>query len=261
MTGELARIEQVTVRLGRREVLYRVDLTVRKGELLAIVGPNGAGKSTLVKALAGVIPVRHGRITLRDGAERSPAAWARTVSYLPQTFAPHWRVTVRDLVALGRCRGTGGFGFTAPRRSNLDVIAALGLDAFAERVVQDLSGGEHARAALAWALAGAAPLLAADEPIAALDPAQQIRTLDMLRALRGQVASVVVLHDLNLALRYADRIAVVADGRCAACLPPAEIAASGILDTVFGMDFARVPWAEGTLLVPPGSRTADAGRL
>lgn len=252
MSDVLARLESVAVDLGRREVLRCVDLAVHRRELLAVVGPNGAGKSTLLKVLAGVIPAARGRVSLADVADRSRSAWARAVAYLPQTFAPHWRMTVRDLVALGRSRGLPTFGSGRPRRATFDAIAALDLEALAERTVQDLSGGERARAALAWALAGESPLLAADEPIAALDPAQQVRTLGLLRDLRERVASVVVLHDLNLALRFADRIAVVADGRCVAVAPPAELAAGDLLDTVFGVRFARVPWAGGTLLAPRG---------
>lgn len=250
MTGDLARLEGVAARLGGREVLSGVDLMVRRGELIAVVGPNGAGKSTLLKVLAGVTPPSRGRVSLAAEGHRDRAAWARMVAYLPQAFVPHWRLTVRELVALGRRRGVAAFGFAAPLRGGFDAIAALGLDAFADRVVQDLSGGERARAALAWALAGETPLLAADEPIAALDPAQQVRTLDLLRRLRDRVSSVVVLHDLNLALRYADRIAVVADGRCVDCAPPAEIVAGEVLDRVFGLRFARVPWGDGVLLAP-----------
>lgn len=250
MTGDLACVEGIAVRLGRRKVLHDVDLAVRGHEVLAVVGPNGAGKSTLLKVLAGVTPVARGRIVLAGEAHHDRSAWARTVAYLPQTFAPHWRIPVRDLVALGRRRGAPLFGSAAGEPRDFDPIAALGLEALSERMVQDLSGGERARAALAWALAGNAPLLAADEPIAALDPAQQIRTLDLLRRLRGRVASVVVLHDLNLALRYADRIAVVADGRCIACKPPADLIAGTTFDAAFGVDFARVLWDGGTLLAP-----------
>lgn len=248
--GDLARLDKIAARLGRREVLHGVDLTVRRGEFLAVVGPNGAGKSTLLKVLAGVMPPSRGQVTLADGGHRDRRAWARTVSYLPQSFAPYWRLTVRDLVALGQRRGATLFGFGPSRKAEFDAIAALGLDPLAERVVQDLSGGERGRAMLAWALAGGAPLLAADEPIAALDPAQQMRILALLRRLRDQITSVVVLHDLNLALRHADRIAVIADGRCVACASPTELTEGDILDRVFGVRFARVTWTEGALLVP-----------
>ncbi len=256
MSEDIASLEGIAAHLGGRTVLDDVRLAVRRGELLAVVGPNGAGKSTLLKVLAGVTPPLRGSVTLAGEGHRDRAAWARTVAYLPQAFAPYWRLTVRELVALGRRRGGPLYGFASPSPAGFDPIAALGLEPFAERVVQDLSGGERARAALAWALAGGTPLLAADEPIAALDPAQQIRSLELLRNLRDRVASVVVLHDLNLALRYADRIAVIAEGRCIACAPPDELVVGDILDRVFGLCFARVSWNSGTLLAPlPSSGT------
>lgn len=250
MSEILAKLSNAEVSLGGRTVLHGITINILRGEVLAVIGPNGAGKSTLLKVLAGITPLSHGALSLCDNNHRHRATWSRTVAYLPQTFMPHWRLTVRELAALGQRRGSALFGFAPARPATFDSIAALSLEPFANRIVQDLSGGERARAALAWALAGGAPLLAADEPIAALDPAQQIHTLNLLRQLRHQTASVVVLHNLNLALRYADRIAVLAAGRCVACARPSELVATGVLDQVFNLRFSRIVTSDGIFLAP-----------
>lgn len=247
---DLVRLEGVSAALGGKPVLADCDLTVRSGELLAVVGPNGAGKSTLLKIAAGVLAPDGGQVRLANAAERNRKAWARTVAYLPQSFIPYWGLTVADLLELGRRRGRMGFAAPPPWPvlDEARLIGMFGLEALLGRVMQSLSGGERARAGLAWALIGGAAVLAADEPLAALDPAHQIRTLEHLRALRGEVATVAVMHDLNLALRYADRVAVVAGGRCVACESPARLVAGEVLDQVFGVRFLRVPSAVGVLL-------------
>jgi len=264
----LASLGDIHVRIGQKSILSGVDLSVYSGEVLAILGPNGAGKSTLLKVLAGVIAQQEGVVELAENAECSQQTWARTVAYLPQSFVPHWQITVRDLIGLGRSRGCSMFSRPSldVAFDDLTVMKIFDLEHLKDRMVQTLSGGEQARVGLAWALVGGAKVLAADEPIAALDPAHQINTLKIFRGLRQTLSTVVVMHDINLALRFADRIAIIADGKCVVCLPADELAHSSILDQVFHVPFVRCETSEGLLLVPPrdelcGGFTASIGGL
>ena len=126
----------------------------------------------------------------------------------------------------------------------------LELTDFLNRRFASLSGGERARALLAQALVTSPSLLLADEPIASLDPAHQLRTMQYLREIRRETASLVVLHDLNLALRFADRIAVMANGKVMACDTSDAIVSSGILSQVFSMDFDTYETSWGRALLP-----------
>jgi iron complex transport system ATP-binding protein len=223
--------------LGRRRVLHDVSLALAPGSFTAVVGPNGAGKSTLLRALAGVIPVT-GRLV-----RHSPLA------YLAQDGSIAWPMPVRDVVALGRRRFGGLRSLLSPADAEA-IEAALtdcGLTALADAPATDLSGGETARVLLARALAVRAPLLLLDEPVAALDPAHQVATMDLLARERRQGHAVVtVLHDLGLALHYADRMLVVADGRIVADAPPQELLTSRLLDRVFGIALQTQVLADGT---------------
>lgn len=235
-----ARLDHVGVRTPDRVILADVSLALRPGELVVLIGPNGAGKSTLLRVLAGLLRPT-GEVFLGDAAMRAldAPARARRVAYLAQGGLIHWGLTVRDIVALGRLPFTGG-GRLGPQDAAIvaRVIAECGLEDLAARPADELSGGERARALFARALAVQAPLLLVDEPIASLDPAQQIGVMNHLRAqARHGRAVVAVLHDLGLALRYADRIVALDLGRVVADAPPADIVRSGALDRLYGVRF------------------------
>ena len=260
--GPLARLSDLRLAKAGRPVLDGVALDVFAGELLALIGPNGAGKSSALKCLGGIETAWRGGIELEGrplGAFRAGER-ARRVAYLPQFFAPHWELSVADLLDIGRRRGLTPLGWSEvgrPARSPGDASARLGrllgdleLTGLVDRRFASLSGGERARALLAQALVTEPGLLLADEPIASLDPAHQLRTMQYLRECRSRTASLVVLHDINLALRFADRIAVMADGRIAACGMSDEIAASGILAEVFGVRFETHATSWGRALLP-----------
>lgn len=223
------------VGLAGRRVLGPCDIVLEDGEVLGICGPNGAGKSTLLKALAGVLPIR-GSVTL-DGVltqEMSPARRAQRIAWLPQTRTLGWPLTVRELVTLGRQAW--------PRHDAQDThlvreaLSRLHLEGMADELVENLSGGEQARAHLARVLAATPSVLLVDEPVAALDPAQQLRTLDLLRGLaRSGCTVAVVLHDLALAARSCDRILVLQAGRVVHMGPPQESLDPATLARVFGI--------------------------
>ena len=211
----------VTVRLGGRPVVDGVTLVLRPGEVTALLGPNGAGKSTLLSVLAGLRTSDAGAATL-DGQELAamlPRERARLVGFLPQSAEVHWELAGRALVALGRFPHRGPFaGESEADRAAVDAaLRACDAEGFAGRPVSKLSGGERARLLLARLLAGEPRWMLADEPLAGLDAAHQ---LDMLGRFRAQAAGgagvLLVLHDLLLAERFADRRVVMHEGQVAA---------------------------------------------
>ncbi len=212
------------------------QLTLPPGQLAALIGPNGAGKTSLLRLMLGLVRPSHGSATIDAvTAHALPAAdRARRVAYLPQQRPLAWPQRVRDVVALGRFAHGAVLGRlgTVDAAAVARALAAADLDAFADRAADTLSGGETARMHLARALASEAPLIVADEPVAALDPLHQHHTMRILRDfVDAGGGALVVLHDLDLAARFANRLiwmsagAIVADGSVADTMTPARIAA------------------------------------
>ncbi|WP_435854463.1 heme ABC transporter ATP-binding protein [Streptomyces subrutilus] len=259
----LAEIEDLYVRVGGREVLAGIDLTARAGEVLALVGPNGAGKSTLLAALAADLPAASGgiRIDGRPVGDWSAPELALRRSVLPQSAALSFPFPVEDVVRMGRAPWAGTPFADSDERVVAEAMAAAEVTAFAARPFSALSGGERARVALARVLAQQAPLLLLDEPTAALDLRHQELVLRICRerAAAGD-AVVVVLHDLGLAAAYADRAAVLHDGRIATAGPPAEVFDDALLSRVYRQPvevFAH-PRSGAPMVVPV--RVAPASR-
>ncbi|MEV8531222.1 heme ABC transporter ATP-binding protein [Streptomyces sp. NPDC051211] len=232
----LAEAAGLHVRLGQREVLAGIDLTARAGEVLALVGPNGAGKSTLLAALAADLPAAAGEVRIdgRPAGEWSARDLALRRAVLPQAAALSFPFEVAEVVRMGRAPWAGTPYEEEDEAAVAAALAAAEADGFAARSFSALSGGERARVALARVLAQRAPLLLLDEPTAALDLRHQELVLRICRerAAAGD-AVVVVLHDLGLAAAYADRAAVLHDGRIAAAGPPAEVFEDGLLSRVY----------------------------
>ncbi|MGY4474669.1 ABC transporter ATP-binding protein [Bradyrhizobium sp. USDA 3364] len=241
--------------LGSRRVLHDVSLALTAGHLVALVGPNGAGKTTLLRALAGLIPsdgdIRIGgdalaSLPLRERAKR--------FAYLPQGHMVHWPLPARDIVALGRYP----HGATDPARlSQLDMEAvlramqAVDVEAFSDRRVTELSGGERSRVALARVLAVEAPVILADEPTASLDPRHQIDVMQKLRNVADTgVLVIVVTHDLGLAARFADDVLVLSEGRLAAQGAPEQALSEAVLASVFRVSAYRAEFQREAVIVP-----------
>ncbi|MFN3988471.1 MAG: ABC transporter ATP-binding protein [Rhodocyclaceae bacterium] len=235
----------VGVHAGHATLLEDIDLEVRRGELFGLIGPNGAGKSTLVKVLAQLRPYC-GNVLLdgQDAAALPPAVRATRLAYLAQNDHAGWPLAVADFVALGRMPHRPAWGL--PWRTNRGAAAAevvdqaireVGLWDFRHRRLDTLSGGERARARLARALAVEAPLLLADEPVAALDPFHQLSVMELLRRLcaRG-MAIVVVLHDLTLASRFCDRLLMLHRARAVACGAPRAVLTPRNLQHVYRVE-------------------------
>jgi iron complex transport system ATP-binding protein len=209
-------MDHVNVTLGGRRVVNDMSVSVDRGKVVALLGPNGAGKTTLMRAGLGLV-ARDGAVKL-DGADpqlMSARERALRAAYLPQRPQAIWPVSVESLVALGRfAHGAAPDRLRAPDQAAVDTaLEACGLTAMRTRRMDELSGGEKARAHLARALAQQAPLLVLDEPTAGLDPAQSIAVATILRRTAQQGAVLFSTHDVTLAVRYADHVVLLRDGR------------------------------------------------
>ncbi|NEE01932.1 ABC transporter ATP-binding protein [Phytoactinopolyspora halotolerans] len=229
------------VRYGPRTVLDGLAADVGRGEMLALVGPNGSGKSTLLRALARLLDADAGTVLL-DGADiaRLPTVEvARRLAVLPQGPVPPGGVTVRELVEHGRFPHRSALArVTADDRRAVDEALELtGLSAYAERYVDRLSGGERQRAWIALTIAQETPVLLLDEPTTFLDMGHQLEVLDLVARLRRdrRLTVVLVLHDLNQAAHYCDRIIALSDGRVVADGAPADVVTEDFLAERFGV--------------------------
>ena len=229
----LLEADAITLRRGAATLVGGVSLAIARGELFGLIGPNGAGKSSLLRALAQLVP-HEGEARLAGAAlgRLSPQARATRLAYLAQGDQAAWPLTVRDFVALGRL--PHGRNDAAGRAAVDAALAHMHLDSLAERRLDRLSGGERARARLARALAVEAPLLLADEPVAALDPYHQLSVMELLRRQCTLGRSiVVVLHDLTLASRFCDRVLLMHGGRAVACGEPRRVLTPANLQRVY----------------------------
>lgn len=244
----------ITVARGARRIVDSADLTLNAGELTILAGPNGAGKTTLARAMAGLIAA-DGSIAF-DGANLHtlpPRVRARAISYLPQGHEFHWPMRVDSIVALGREPHADPFSQTSAK----DHVAierameATDVGQFSARLITTLSGGERARVAIARALATEASVLIADEPTASLDERHQLIVMDLLQRIAHQGAAVLaIIHDLALAMRFADRVVIMNEGRIVANNTPLLALTPDRIADVFGISVNRVETPDGPLLLP-----------
>jgi iron complex transport system ATP-binding protein len=253
--------EDVTLAYGDRVIAAGLDLVVPPGRITAIVGANGCGKSTLLRALARLLSPRAGAVVLDGKAvhSRPSKEVARILGLLPQSPIAPEGIAVADLVGRGRHPHQKPLARWSAR--DYEVVAAsleaTGIADLADRAVDELSGGQRQRVWIAMALAQETDILLLDEPTTFLDVAHQIEVLDLLTDLnrdRG-TTTVMVLHDINLAARYADHVFAMCAGEVIAGGPPAEVITSDLIRKVFGLDSLVVPDpVSGTPLVLPRGR-------
>lgn len=243
-------LQAVTVRRGSRTVLDGVDATFAAGRLTAVIGPNGAGKSTLLDVAAGLLAPASGSVRLGDAelATVPRRELAARRAFLPQSPSVDWAISVERVVALGLTAHLPAFG-GLPRAWQPKIDAALArydLTALRDRPATQLSGGELARVMLARATVGEPELLIVDEPTAGLDPRHALDAGQRLRALADAGCTVIVaLHDLDLAVRIADEVLSVKDGRVIAHGPAADVFTDAVLGALYDVPARVVRDADG----------------
>ncbi len=226
---------------GGADVLAACDLRLEPGEALGVIGPNGAGKSTLIRVLTRRLAPRSGTVTVdgRPLARFGRLDLARALAVVPQVPELPAGYSVRDLVAMGR---TPHLGLLRPegdedRRAVERALRATDTAALARREATRLSGGERQRVVLARALAQEPRYLLLDEPTNHLDLRYQVEMLAYTRQeVERGLGALVVLHDLNLAARFCDRLAVLDRGRVVAQGPPGEVLTASLVSRVYGTD-------------------------
>ena len=245
----LLSLKDLSVRLRGRNILSGVTLDLAEGEFAGLIGPNGAGKTTLMRAALGLL--RHeGKSSL---AALAPETRGRHAAWMPQARDIAWPVTVETLVALGRTPHLAGWqGMTGTDRAHVDrALDRMGLDPLRQRTATRLSGGEQAMALIARALAQDTPLLMADEPIAGLDPANQIATMQVFAKLAEEGRAVLAsLHDLGLAARHCTRLILLGEGGVAADGPPETVLTPENLARVFHVTAHYADTPQGQVFQP-----------
>ena len=260
MSTARLRANDVTLGYGDRAVVEKLSVRIPDHRITAVVGPNACGKSTLLRGMARLLRPSAGSVLLDGEAihHRPTKAVARTLGLLPQSPVSPEGVTVVDLVSRGRHPHQGMFGrwSAADERAVAEAMTLTGIVDLAERVVDELSGGQRQRAWIAMALAQETDLLLLDEPTTYLDVAHQVEMLDLLADLndRRGATIVMVLHDLNLATRYAHNLVALREGRVVAEGPPGEVVTEDNVRAIFGLDSRVVtdPVSHTPLVVPIG---------
>lgn len=248
----------VSVNMGRIQCLHQVDLTLKSGELVGLIGPNGAGKSSLLKAMVGLQKTTYGSILLKgqnlstcDRRERG-----KILGYLEQNGDIHWPLHVKRLVELGRVPYRSGWGGISKEDQHRIEVALKKTDTWhlKDRTATNLSGGEKCRVLLARVLAGEPEIVLADEPIAALDPAHQLMVMNSFRQfVDAGGAAIIALHDLSMAARYCDQLALLKNGKLVTLGSPDEVITEARLASVYGIKARLDRDANGCLMVSPYS--------
>lgn len=253
----MLKIQNLTASYQGHQVLHDVSFDVKNGEVLALIGPNGAGKSTIIRAASGVIPCTGSVHTNGDDFHSlDPMQRAKYVAVVPQAISLPPAFTVWETVLMGRTPYLGFLGNASSHdeelvRSALTRVNAL---SFADRRVSELSGGEAQRILLARALCQSTPILLLDEPTAHLDLQYQVSLLELIRELahKEDLAVLIALHDLNLAARYADRVALLVGGRLNAIGTPREVLTPEKISNAYCLpvNIVEHPFMDAPLVLP-----------
>lgn len=220
-------------------ILRDIHMSLNKGEVASIVGPNGAGKTTLLKSMASILPLQKGTVCIAGKDVRSiqSADLAKMQAYVPQQAPLGFPLTVMETVMLGR----KPYIRWGVRKQDLVIVESLlselHLNQYAERYMDELSGGERQKVLIARALAQQPHMLLLDEPTSALDIRHQLEVLEIVRNLakRSGILVVLILHDLELAARYSDVVYMLKDGAVFASGKPQDVFTAANMEKVYGV--------------------------
>lgn len=267
MTVHTLAANRISAGYGETEILHGLDLAVPPGKITVIVGANACGKSTLLRAMSRLLSPGKGEVLL-DGKsihKTPPKELARVLGLLPQSPIAPEGITVADLVSRGRHPHQTLFSRWSRRDDEAvdTALAATRITDLADRPVDELSGGQRQRVWIAMALAQDTEILLLDEPTTFLDVSHQIEVLDLLTDLnqtRGTTV-VMVLHDLNLAARYADHLVAMTGGRVHVSGPPEEVLTAETVRQVFGLDSRIItdPTSGRPIMLPLGRHRVATG--
>jgi iron complex transport system ATP-binding protein len=260
MTDAAIELHDVSFGYASAPVLHALSFAIGRGEIVGIIGPNGSGKSTLLRVMSGILKPQRGQVSIAGyPAERyGRRELGRLIGVVPQETAVTSPFSVTEMVLFGRTPHVGGFGFdraddlaAAQRAMERTETAHL-----ARRPITELSGGERQRVILARALAQEPAILLLDEPAAFLDIRHEVEMYDLLRDLqRSGITVVSVLHDLNLAAQYCERLLLLHEGRLARAGTPTEVITYANLTEVYGVEvYVALNDITGCLNVLPLSR-------
>lgn len=221
-------------------VLDQISMQISKGEVVSIVGPNGSGKSTLLRCICRVLQPKGGVVYLnnQDVAHLKPRELARLLGYVPQSGAEVFPLTVYEAVLLGR-KPYLSWGVGPKDREIVDrILRFMKIDEFALKYINEMSGGEKQRVLIARALAQEPEVLLLDEPTSNLDIKHQLEVLGLLQkfAREGGMTVIMVLHDLNLASRFSEKLVLISEGKVFASGPPAAVLNPANISAVYGVE-------------------------
>ncbi|WJZ01796.1 heme ABC transporter ATP-binding protein [Corynebacterium freiburgense] len=263
--NSLLQARNITVSIGGRKLLDDVSMEAHAGEVLGLIGPNGAGKSTLLSVLSGDLVPASGSVSIcgLDPQHASALDLARRRSVMLQDVSVSFAFLVHDVVAMGR-RPWSRTKYIGDEEAIIEAaLQATEVSHLSERDIMTLSGGERSRVALSRVLAQQTPVVLLDEPTAALDIGHQEQALGLIRGMaRGGAAVVVVLHDLNAAAQYCDRIICLAGGKVAASGSVKEVYIDHLLSSVYEWPIQVVPSPDGgAIRVVPQSGAARSNQV
>ncbi len=242
MKHESIEVRDLSVSYDDAVIIPKLDLAVPTGKLTVIIGPNGCGKSTLLKTIGRILSPRRGEVLISGESIRSlsPKAVARRMAVLPQSPVVPEGILVRELISYGRYPYQSPMGgLTKDDLAVIDwAMEATGVSAFADRLVSELSGGQRQRVWISMALAQKTDILVLDEPTTYLDMANQLEILTLLRRLNREtgITLLMVMHELNNAVKFADHIVGMKAGRSVFSGPPAEVITRENLRLLYDID-------------------------
>lgn len=253
MSGTVLTAQGINLAWAGRKILDQINLHVESGQVLALIGPNGAGKSTLLGVLAGDLEADSGQVEVQRKPIKSFShlELARERAVLLQDHTVSFAFPAAQVIAMGRTPWARTPQATEDEKAIADAVHATDVAHLLERPYTQLSGGERARVSLARVLAQQTGIVFLDEPTAALDLRHQEEVMGVARSLAAQGrAVIVVLHDLSLAGAYADRIALLDQGRLVCCGTPAEVLQPEQISSVYGLGVDVIEHHGGPVVLP-----------